>query len=390
MKRLRKIVSLMLVSLLVFSPLPAKGESPYARDADVKVLKKSAATDSRPLKNPSNLQSTFDYPDPAEYPLVSQGQKIATLTDSYGTNHTFTLKDVRESEYDPDSLDIIVGYTSESYYYKESDVYFEFYYDNGGYLEYFGHTHFNTYGDTNVDLISMIANYYFADQEYIYIRLGIENENNPDYYSAVTTFKVENPLNADASDDYVVISNESVNAWDRQSTGSFDFRVDNSKITIDKNLNPSAYRMDAVLPYDPKKNNSKPLNKSTNRITRSYQVGDKKDFWVTDLVTDEDYQIEAELLYSGTKANVWVHNNQITNWGKNLTKKSTRRSSIISGRNPMSTATGKSISYASIFKTDLLGTGVMWPVTSMGGTCIMTRIPIDRKFFTLIPIPRWA
>ncbi|RKO62845.1 Peptidase M30 [Caldibacillus debilis GB1] len=61
-----------------------------------------------------------------------------------------------------------------------------------------------------------------------------------------------------------------------------------------------------------KKNNSKPLNKSTNRITRSYQVGDKKDFWVTDLVTYEDYQIEAELLYSGTEANVWVHNNQIT------------------------------------------------------------------------------
>ena len=312
MKRLRKILSIMLVSLLVFSPLPAKGASPSARDGDVKVLKKIAATDSRPLKNPSNLQPAFDYRDPAEYPLVSKGQKIATLTDSYGTNHTFTLKDIRESEYDPESIDLIVGYTSDFAYTKESKVYFEFFYDIGGYLEYIGRTSFNTVGYTNVNLISTIPNDYYTDQEYIYVRLGIVNEANPGYYSAVTTFKVENPLNVDTSDDYVVISNESVNAWDRQSTGSFDFRVDNSKITIDKNLNPSAYRMDAVLPYDPKKNNSKPLNKSTNRITRSYQVGDKKDFWVTDLVTYEDYQIEAELLYSGTEANVWVHNNQIT------------------------------------------------------------------------------
>ncbi|MED1439882.1 Ig-like domain-containing protein [Aeribacillus composti] len=312
MKRLRKILSIMLVSLLVFSPLPAKGESPSARGADVKVLKKSAATDSRPLKNPSNLQSTFDYHDPAEYPLVSKGQKIATLTDSYGTNHTFTLKDIRESEYDSDSIDLIVGYASDFAYTKESNVYFEFFYDIGGYLEYIGRTSFNTVGYTNVNLISTIPNDYYTDQEYIYIRLGIVNEANPGYYSAVTTFKVENPLNAGISDDYVVISNESVDEWDFQYTGSFDFRMDNSKITIDKNLNPGAYRMDAVLPYDPKKNNSKPLNKSTNRITRSYQVGDKKDFWVTDLVTYEDYQIEAELLYSGTKANVWVHNNQIT------------------------------------------------------------------------------
>lgn len=42
------------------------------------------------------------------------------------------------------------------------------------------------------------------------------------------------------------------------------------------------------------------------------KVGDTKTFWVHDFTTNEDKQISAKLLYSGTKANVWVYDNQIT------------------------------------------------------------------------------
>jgi len=75
MEKLRKILSLMLVSLLVFSPLPAKGESPYSHETDIKTLKKNVTMDSRPLKNPLNWQADIDYDDPDEYPLVSKGKK---------------------------------------------------------------------------------------------------------------------------------------------------------------------------------------------------------------------------------------------------------------------------------------------------------------------------
>ncbi|MEG6573667.1 Ig-like domain-containing protein [Caldibacillus debilis] len=311
MEKLRKILSLMLVSLLVFSPLPAKGESPYSHETDIKTLKKNVTMDSRPLKNPLNWQADIDYDDPDEYPLVSKGKKITTLTDSYGTKHTFTYEDLFEDDYFFGYLDLIFGYTSDDAYDKESYIYFEFFYDNAGYLEYYGYMDFDTFGFDEYVLIPMIDKNDFADQRYIYIRVGIENELDPEYYSDVAAFKIENPFYTPAND-YVIISNESADVWDLEYTGSFDYHMDNSKITIDKKLNPGAYRMDAVLPYNPKKNNSRPLNKNTNRVARSYQVGDKKDFWVTHLTTESDYRISTELFYSGTKANVWVHNNQIT------------------------------------------------------------------------------
>ncbi|WP_206631529.1 hypothetical protein, partial [Mesorhizobium sp. M7A.F.Ca.MR.362.00.0.0] len=40
--------------------------------------------------------------------------------------------------------------------------------------------------------------------------------------------------------------------------------------------------------------------------------GDSKAFWVTNIETNEDYQLTAKLLYSGTYADVWVNNNEIT------------------------------------------------------------------------------
>lgn len=63
---------------------------------------------------------------------------------------------------------------------------------------------------------------------------------------------------------YVVISNESVNPSDKQSTGTFNFNKVSSNININKNLDLSAYRIDAVMPVKAKINNSKQLKKIQN------------------------------------------------------------------------------------------------------------------------------
>ncbi|MDV2888077.1 hypothetical protein RYX45_23220, partial [Alkalihalophilus pseudofirmus] len=83
------------------------------------------------------------------------------------------------------------------------------------------------------------------------------------------------------------------------------------KKSLDKSSRPGKYKIDVNKPFNIEGNKEKRLRKNTKLIQKSYSLGDSKYFWVTNLETDLDYQISARLAYSGTKANVWVHNNQI-------------------------------------------------------------------------------
>jgi fibronectin type 3 domain-containing protein len=103
------------------------------------------------------------------------------------------------------------------------------------------------------------------------------------------------------SDQYLIISNESVNSSQSQYTGSF--QIKGKKKT---------YQIDAKKPFDVLKNKNNKIRKSTYSISSSYQQGDSKSFWVTDFTTYSDYQINGKLLYSGTRVDVWVANNQIS------------------------------------------------------------------------------
>lgn len=98
---------------------------------------------------------------------------------------------------------------------------------------------------------------------------------------------------------YVIISNESVTQ--QQYSGTFQMKG-----------KKDVYQIDAKKPFDAKKNKDKKIRKSTYSISSSYEQGDSKSFWVTDFTTYQDDQITATLKYSGTKVNIWVHNNQIS------------------------------------------------------------------------------
>ena len=91
------------------------------------------------------------------------------------------------------------------------------------------------------------------------------------------------------------------------STGVFN--VKDMEYTLDKNLNQGAYQLDVNKPFDVESNKDKLVNQSD---TQFKSIGETRNFWVTNMSTNVDYQINARLAYSGTKANIWVHDNQIT------------------------------------------------------------------------------
>ncbi|NRD76750.1 hypothetical protein HPT25_04495 [Bacillus sp. BRMEA1] len=107
-------------------------------------------------------------------------------------------------------------------------------------------------------------------------------------------------------DRYVVISNESTDEISSQSTGSLELK------SLKTGLKSGTYQVDYNKPFDGTVSQNKVIRKSMLTTTTVYHVGDSKLFWVTDLNTNQNYQISARLAYSGTKAQVWVNNNQIS------------------------------------------------------------------------------
>ncbi|MED0701882.1 Ig-like domain-containing protein, partial [Aeribacillus composti] len=115
---------------------------------------------------------------------------------------------------------------------------------------------------------------------------------------------------ASGGNKYILISNESVDVYKPQSTGKF--KINNDQYTINKKIGLDAYKLDVNRPFDIEKHEDKKLQQKSLSKKFLNKVGDTKTFWVHDFTTNEDKQISAKLLYSGTKANVWVYDNQIT------------------------------------------------------------------------------
>ncbi|PLS01485.1 Ig-like domain-containing protein [Neobacillus cucumis] len=124
----------------------------------------------------------------------------------------------------------------------------------------------------------------------------------------ISVSSVEKAHALTAGQGYVIINNESTNGDGLGYTGSFN--INNKNYTLNKKLKHSAYKMDYVKPVNVAKYKNSKVRK--NMMFKSFAIGDTKAFWVSNIETNTDYQINAELLYSGTKSNVWVYNDQIT------------------------------------------------------------------------------
>lgn len=117
------------------------------------------------------------------------------------------------------------------------------------------------------------------------------------------------PLSVSAANGQVIISNESVEADQRESVGALS--VEDEQYTKDRSLSREAYQMDVHLPYDTEKNEEKVIEAEPS--TRSLNVaGNAKNFSVYDFTQYREVQMSAELLYAGGKANVWVNDKRIS------------------------------------------------------------------------------
>jgi large repetitive protein len=314
-KRVRKYVSLALAFMLLALPTIVNGEE--TSKTDVNKSMSSRLNLGKMPKKQNLIHKTNDFKSPSDYPIKNDGQDIATLVDNYGSNHYITFENVSNNT--TDQMDVQLLYKSDYSFYKESNVDIEFYSEQSGALQYLGYTQFDTYGKNNVLLHSHINKSDYTNQKYIYVRLGI-SAGDTEYYSDATLFKVLNPFytapdgndpsTPDSTGDYVIISNESVDGENTQSTGNN--LLHNNQYTFNKSLKKSAYQMDVNKPFTLKPDKKKVYNKRFAIQGLTYQVGAKKDFWVSNLVNNENTQINAELLYSGTKANVWVYNHYIS------------------------------------------------------------------------------
>ncbi|VEF49609.1 peptidase M30, hyicolysin [Bacillus freudenreichii] len=247
---------------------------------------------------------------PADYKLVKDGQFVAKLVDSRKASHNITFGKVTEKS--KSDMNVSILYQSDKTTTKDRYVGLEFYTESNGRTSYVGSAGFDTYGSKKLTLNTRVPKSLYKEQPYIYMKLGVFGSLYDEYYSAVTLFKVKNPFYKEPppTSKVALVSNESVNGNLTQPTGPF--KVNNTKYTLDKKLDQEAYKIDVVRPFDVAKNKNKKIQKKTKGKISLNKVGDTKSFWTHDFATDQDYQLPATLLYSGTKADVWVNANQIT------------------------------------------------------------------------------
>lgn len=254
------------------------------------------------------------YSSTSDYPLKTDGDNVGKLWDSTNTFHDVYYEKIVEDGTDKMKISLL-DYCDEAY---NKDPYFnvEFLKDNGsGTTEFIGNSLGNFYGYTGVRYSVTFPKSWYENQEYIYIFIGLVPSLSSTVYSDFSGFKIKNPYykggGSTTTNGYVVASNESVNTNATQSTGTFS--INNDKFSYDTSLSRDAYKMDVNIPFDGKANQDKLLTSKNNKsILKKYVVGDSKSFYVADMTNDSTYQISATLLYSGSHANVWVNNNQIT------------------------------------------------------------------------------
>ncbi|BBU37877.1 hypothetical protein APP_01690 [Aeribacillus pallidus] len=301
---LKKSLCLVLIFLLL---VPASGFAQERSDSRKEIIS-TFQQSSGPKKQhkEEKTQST----NPADYPLIQEGEIVGWLLDSKNVYHEITFERIYDMN---DSMDIEILYNSDKNIEKDSYIGIEFYKDIGGTLKFLGYVEYDTYGVYEAYLIAQLLKSIYSDQPYIYLRIGVFPDKESEYYSDVTTFKVRNPFYSETAPEgnkYVLISNESVDVNNTQDTGAF--KINNDQYTINKKIGLNAYKLDVIRPFDTEKHEDKKLQQKSLSKKFLNKVGDTKTFWVHDFTTNEDKQISTKLLYSGTKTNVWVYDNQIT------------------------------------------------------------------------------
>uniref|UniRef100_UPI0012F6B853 Ig-like domain-containing protein n=1 Tax=Paenisporosarcina sp. TG20 TaxID=1211706 RepID=UPI0012F6B853 len=238
----------------------------------------------------------------------------AYIFDYYNSIHTILPKSIT-SDY-ISSINLTLEYSPWPWSPRDPIMYWDFYTESQGVLTYDTYTLISYYGTTPYVTEEALSSKYF-EQEFIYIRMGTLSDYSDNTLSGVTFKKIRNPYfqgeSTPLKTDTVIVSNESTDAMTTQSTGTFSISELNEKITIDNSLPQEAYKVDMLPEFDPAKVNASLFEtKSSKNTIQSSTVGAMKNFWVVDAVDNTNYEIAAELKYSGQYGEIWVNNNDIS------------------------------------------------------------------------------
>ncbi|WP_404322754.1 Ig-like domain-containing protein [Cytobacillus firmus] len=308
MSQFKRVICLFLVLLLAVQPITVLGVE-KENTAKASRLKETIHKEGTPKKG-KEASKDIKSVTKDDFPLVEPGDIAGSLIDSQNKYHHIWYENILD--YTDSSMLVDLYYQSSAAYNKDPIISLEFYSEENDSFEFLGYTEFNLNGTQYANLSSTIDKAPFVEQQYIYMLLGVSKSISADY-SDDFLFKIENPFYKGEvegpSNKYAIISNESVLGDSYQSTGQFS--INNDKYASNKKLKQDAYRLDVKKPFDVRKNKGKQLGSYKSKRA-AYQQGQSKNFWVYDFSSYADYQINATLLYSGSKANVWVNNSQLT------------------------------------------------------------------------------
>ncbi|WP_203289087.1 Ig-like domain-containing protein [Metabacillus sp. cB07] len=300
---MRKIILLLMITCLISGSLTGFAEETKTG----KEVTSNLTADQKPKQEISAEKDAFYQPD--DYPLVGENQYIGTLIDSLNAYHYLTFGSL--TDYSDEMMKLSLTYLAGSST-KEGLLTLEFFRDDNGTLTYLTQTTYSTSWYNNATLSLELPKYLYEGEPYIYVRAGTSASQSDTYYSDTLKFKAVNPdfTEEPQSGQYAIISNESYNAEDTQPSGTF--QVNNENYTFDKKLKPEVYQMDADLPFNPEAHKNKLFSKKQAEQLPDYQTGAQKNFWVSDFRTNGTYQLNATLMHSGSKTNIWVNDHQIT------------------------------------------------------------------------------
>jgi large repetitive protein len=255
-----------------------------------------------------------EYIDDSTVPVARNTEKVASLIDSYASK--FDLYVNYSPLTNPKSLTKSFTFTlqSSNTTRKDSFAAIEVYKNVRGMLTPIDYSEHKLSGKTS-DKID--TRFYTSDIRetaisYLYFHVGVYKDNQATAYSDSIFFKIpilflSGSTVIDGS--YVLFTNESPNVDLTMNTGTIDYGRYQKR---EGNLRLNALQIDANLPFKPKDIQKNLYKKNVTKSTVQIPLGSSKEFWTYDFEKEKDEKISAKLLYSGSKVNVWVHNNEIS------------------------------------------------------------------------------
>jgi large repetitive protein len=272
-----------------------------------------ATASNLPLKIASSadgIRSQYIYEE--DIPVAINGQKIDTLIDSYNNRQELYFDSPLMNR---NKLKHMFEFSLRSQSSrKDQFAAIEVYKNINGTLTPLDYNEYDLNKSTKLDFHLYLSDLKGLDFKYLYFRVGVFNNMESEYYSDETFFKVfimPSPTGSSVMEgSYVLFTNESTDPSKSMNTGKLNINSD--FYTKNKNLRLQAYQMDINKTFKVDNIRKNLYKKNITKSSVQYELGSSKEFWAYNHEKDEDYKLNAKLMYSGSKVNVWVHNDEIT------------------------------------------------------------------------------